>query len=78
MLTEGWLRDNIQRRLRRGSELVTRDVGQICVVCAWRANCKKKFSIGGDVSMHCPDFTRDVSIDKESKEQKVDEETEEN
>ncbi len=57
---------------------MTCDVGQICLVCAWRANCKKRFSLGGDVTLHCPDFTRDVLLDKELQEKKRDEETEEN
>ena len=56
---------------------MTRDIGQICLVCAWRANCAKRFSIGDDATLHCPDFSRDVSLDKESKEQKNDEETDE-
>ena len=56
---------------------MTSDVGQICLVCAWRANCAKRFSIGDDATLHCPDFSRDVSLDKESKEQKNDEETDE-
>jgi hypothetical protein len=40
--------------------------GNICVVCAWRATCQKKFSISGK-DMKCSDFVRDVSI-KEEKE----------
>lgn len=40
--------------------------GNICVVCAWRATCQKKFSISGK-DMNCSDFVRDVSI-KEEKE----------
>ena len=39
----------------------------LCAVCAWRATCKKKFSIGD--SLHCPDFTRDVTIKEEKKEE---------
>lgn len=31
----------------------------ICLVCAWRKDCLKKFSFTGG---NCPDFTRDVSI----------------
>lgn len=34
---------------------------QLCVVCAWRQNCAKKFSVP-DGGARCPDFTRDVSI----------------
>ena len=43
----------------------------ICVVCAWRATCNKKFSMDGATTTKCPDFTRDVTLkepvaDKES------------
>jgi hypothetical protein len=34
---------------------------QHCVVCAWRENCAKKFSVT-DGGARCPDFTRDVSV----------------
>jgi hypothetical protein len=34
---------------------------QHCAVCAWRANCAKRFSIQ-DNGSRCPDFSRDVSI----------------
>ena len=34
---------------------------EICVVCAWRATCQKKFSISGS-DMRCPDFSRDVTL----------------
>jgi hypothetical protein len=34
---------------------------QSCVVCAWRENCAKRFSVS-DGGAHCPDFSRDVSI----------------
>ncbi|MDD3581940.1 MAG: hypothetical protein PHW74_13075 [Desulfobacca sp.] len=31
----------------------------ICLSCAWRATCQKKFSFTGT---YCPDYTRDVSV----------------
>jgi hypothetical protein len=34
----------------------------ICVVCAWRQTCNKKFSMDGATSTRCPDFTRDVTL----------------
>jgi hypothetical protein len=37
---------------------------EICVLCAWRENCNKKFSISGR-DVRCPDFVRDLTI-KES------------
>jgi hypothetical protein len=39
----------------------------ICVICAYRATCQKKFSISGK-DMNCPDFARDVSIRDEPNE----------
>ncbi len=34
---------------------------QFCAICAWRANCAKKFSVA-DRGAHCPDFCRDISL----------------
>ncbi len=34
---------------------------QLCVICAWRGTCNKKFS-GGGASLHCADFTRDIAL----------------
>lgn len=34
----------------------------ICVVCAWRMTCNKKFSMDGATTTRCPDFTRDVTL----------------
>lgn len=34
----------------------------ICVICAWRLTCNKKFSMDGSSSTRCPDFTRDVTL----------------
>ena len=42
----------------------------ICAVCAWRADCQKKFSMSGK-NINCPDFSKDLSIPVE----KEDEET---
>jgi len=36
----------------------------ICVICAWRETCQKKFSISGK-DMKCADFVKDVSVGKE-------------
>lgn len=35
-----------------------------CVICAWRGNCQKKFSVTTDAAgqVHCPDYSRDLSI----------------
>jgi hypothetical protein len=39
----------------------------ICAICAWRATCQKKFSVSGK-DVRCPDFVKDVSIEKDKKE----------
>ncbi len=31
----------------------------ICVVCAWRETCQKKFSVSGS-DIRCADFTKDI------------------
>jgi hypothetical protein len=33
----------------------------ICMLCAWRENCQKKFSVSGR-DVRCPDFVRDLAI----------------
>ena len=35
-----------------------------CAICAWRANCQKRFSVSTDAQgfVHCPDYSRDMSI----------------
>ena len=38
---------------------------EVCVLCAWRESCQKKFSVSGK-DIRCPDFVRDLSIKKES------------
>lgn len=48
---------------------VTKD---ICVVCAWRVDCKKKFSVSGR-DLRCPDFSKDISIKNEEKKEGVNE-----
>ncbi len=37
------------------------DEKQLCVICAWRGTCNKKFS-GGDGDLHCADFVRDIAL----------------
>ena len=34
----------------------------LCVVCAWRKDCQKKYQKNKDVAFRCPDFSRDMSI----------------
>ncbi|MDY6843676.1 MAG: hypothetical protein SVW57_06250 [Thermodesulfobacteriota bacterium] len=40
---------------------MTHDV-KLCAVCAWRATCNKKFSLGSQVALRCVDFARDITI----------------
>jgi len=40
----------------------------ICVICAWRADCQKKFTVSGK-GMKCVDFVKDLSIKEEKEEQ---------
>jgi len=37
---------------------------RLCVICAWRQHCQKRFSVAytGVINIHCPDFTRDYTI----------------
>jgi len=34
----------------------------MCVVCAWRLDCKKKYSYEQGSVIKCPDFTRDQAL----------------
>jgi hypothetical protein len=34
----------------------------LCVICAWKKDCQKKFLRSQDLSVRCPDFTKDISI----------------
>lgn len=40
----------------------------ICAICAWRATCQKKFSVSGK-DARCAEFVKDVSLQKEEKEE---------
>jgi hypothetical protein len=40
----------------------------LCLVCAWRENCQKKYSVQASPSMRCPDFERDLTIKSEEGE----------
>ena len=44
--------------------------GNICIICAWRETCKKKFSISGK-DMQCADFVKDLAIEKKAQEQEA-------
>ncbi len=40
-----------------------------CGLCAWRGTCAKKFSKSGQVTIHCQDFTRDITIGMKKKDE---------
>jgi len=35
----------------------------LCLVCAWRQECKKRFRPGGN--LNCQDYTKDLAIKQE-------------
>lgn len=37
----------------------------LCSVCAWRADCKKKYSYQQGGTIKCPDFARDMTLPPE-------------
>jgi hypothetical protein len=41
---------------------IVTDEHTICVICAWRGDCVKKFSFQSHGVTKCPDFSRDVTI----------------
>ena len=43
------------------------DAKTMCAVCAWRENCKKKFKVSAGEA-HCPDFSRDVQLQADDKQ----------
>ncbi len=45
-----------------GKSPIGADTPTLCNVCAWRADCKKKFSYQHSPVSKCPDFTRDESL----------------
>ncbi|MGA3084329.1 MAG: hypothetical protein ABSE95_05990 [Thermodesulfobacteriota bacterium] len=38
----------------------------ICVVCAWRETCQKKYSFSSSGGTKCPDYTRDLTLPKDN------------
>jgi hypothetical protein len=40
----------------------------VCVVCAWRASCNKKFSMSASTTIRCPEYTRDITFTDKNKE----------
>ncbi len=48
---------------------MTEDRRKHCLNCAWRANCAKRFSMEGSATLHCPDYSEDVTLRKAKLEQ---------
>jgi hypothetical protein len=46
----------------------------ICVMCAWRQTCNKKFSMDGATTTRCADYTRDVTLRNPVEEREKEEE----
>ena len=43
-----------------------------CHICAWRADCQKRFGKPDSFALHCPEYTRDVKIKEGATTQKED------
>ena len=48
------------------------DERKLCVTCAWRENCQKKYSLEGN--LHCPDFVKDLTIKEEESNERENQE----
>ena len=40
----------------------------LCAICAWRKNCLKRYKYESSTKLRCPEFTRDVTLPKNKKE----------
>ncbi|MFC1835403.1 hypothetical protein ACFL2Q_11820 [Thermodesulfobacteriota bacterium] len=40
----------------------------ICVMCAWRENCRLKYSMDGTTTTRCIHYTRDLALKAPSKD----------
>ena len=43
---------------------MTEDSRKFCLNCAWRAHCAKRFSMEGGATLHCPDYSEDITLRK--------------
>lgn len=48
---------------------MTQDTRTLCLNCAWRANCAKRFSMADGGTLHCPDYSEDVTLRKVKQQQ---------
>jgi hypothetical protein len=42
----------------------------LCIRCAWRADCQKRFRFESSGQRNCPDYTRDLTIPRDKDEKK--------
>ena len=40
----------------------------VCVLCAWRQACNKKFLMDGATTTRCAEYTRDITLPEPEKE----------
>ncbi|MCB2225182.1 MAG: hypothetical protein KQH53_00790 [Desulfarculaceae bacterium] len=43
----------------------------MCVVCAWRVDCKKKYSYEQGSVIKCADYTRDMGLPRDKDEDRA-------
>lgn len=48
---------------------MTEDRRKLCLNCAWRASCAKRFYMADCATLHCPDYTEDVTLRNLAKDQ---------
>ncbi|MBW2093213.1 MAG: hypothetical protein JRI34_13980 [Deltaproteobacteria bacterium] len=41
----------------------------LCVECAWRKDCLKRYKYESSTKLRCPEFTRDVTLPKKEKKE---------
>ncbi len=46
---------------------MSQDTRKLCLNCAWRENCAKRFSMESGTTLHCPDYSEDVTLRKEKR-----------
>ncbi len=42
-------------------------IANLCIVCAYRAYCKKRFTLSTSLYYKCPEFERDLLLDRKPK-----------
>jgi hypothetical protein len=44
----------------------------LCVMCAWRQACNKKFTMDGATTTRCAEYTRDITLKQTNEEKEPD------